>query len=57
MPQIKRPQCTVYMCTYCGTTQLRTPTQGRPMPGFCPRRYNMKDGKPLPHRWVINRKI
>ena len=57
MSPIKRQQCTVDMCTYCGTTQLRTPTQGRPMPGFCPRRYNMKDGKPLPHRWVISRKI
>ena len=54
---IKRDPITVYQCTYCGTTQSRTKFQGRPMPGYCPRRGNMKDGKPLPHRWVISRKI
>ena len=42
---------------YFGRTEMRTKFQGRPMPGYCPRRGNMKDGKPLPHRWVINRKI
>jgi rubrerythrin len=57
MQQIKRPQSTVYMCTYCGTTALRSEFQGRPAPGYCPRRGNMKDGKPYPHRWVISRKI
>lgn len=57
MPPIKRPQCTVYMCTYCGTTRLQRADQGRPLPGYCPRRQNMKDGKPLPHRWVISKKI
>ena len=57
MAQIKRQQCTVYMCSYCGKTQLRTPAQGRPLPSYCPRRGNMKDGKPLPHRWIISRKI
>lgn len=57
MAQIKREKVTVYQCTYCGATQSRTAVQGRPLPGYCPRRYNMKDGKPLPHRWVISRKI
>ena len=57
MAQIKREKCTVYQCTYCGTTQLRSPLQGRPAPGYCPRRGNMKDGKPYPHRWVVSRKI
>lgn len=57
MPPINRDKATVYMCTYCGTTQLRSAVQGRPMPGYCPRRGNMKDGKPFPHRWVISRRI
>ena len=57
MPEIKRPKSTVYMCTYCGKTELRRADQGRPMPGHCPRRGNMKDGKPYPHRWVVSRKI
>ena len=57
MSPIKREKCTVYMCTYCGKTELRQPERGRPMPGECPRRGNMKDGKPYPHRWVISRKI
>lgn len=57
MPPIKKLVSTVYMCTYCGKTELRRHDQGRPMPGYCPRRGNMKDGKPYPHRWVISRKI
>ena len=39
-----------YMCTYCGTRQARFQSNGRPMPGKCPRRQNG-----MPHRWVINR--
>ena len=57
MSVIKKLQSTVYMCTYCGTTRLQRADQGRPLPGYCPRRGNMKDGKPFPHRWVISRKI
>ena len=57
MAQIKRDKCTVYQCVYCGKTELRSPMQGRPMPGYCPRRGEMRDGKPYPHRWVISRKI
>ena len=57
MQQIKRPLVIVYMCTYCGKEESRSSLRGRPMPGYCPRRGNMKDGKPLPHRWIINRKI
>lgn len=40
-----------YMCTYCGTRQARFQSNGRPMPGKCPRRQNG-----MPHRLVINRK-
>lgn len=40
-----------YMCTYCGTKQVRLKNFGRPQPGVCPRRI-----KGMPHRWVINRK-
>lgn len=57
MQKIYRPQVIVYMCTYCGREESRSLSRGRPMPGYCPRRENMKDGKPLPHRWVISRKI
>ena len=57
MTPIKKLVATVYICTYCGKSDLRRFDQGRPLPGYCPRRYNMKDGKPLPHRWVISRKI
>ena len=53
----KKLVCTVYMCTYCGKTELRRQDQGRPMPGYCSRRSNMKDGKPYPHRWIISKKI
>lgn len=57
MATIKRDKVTVYQCYYCGVTQMRTIFQGRPQPGQCPRRNNMKDGKPYPHRWVVSRKI
>ena len=57
MPQIKREKTTIYMCIYCGTKQSKMQTQGRPMPGYCPRRGKMKDGKPFPHRWVVSRTI
>ena len=57
MLSIKRDPITVYQCTYCGKTESRTKFQGRPMPGYCPRRACMKDGKPYPHRWVISKKF
>ena len=48
----KKIYCTEYMCVYCGRKEKRGKTQGRPMPGTCPRRKG-----DMPHRWVINRKI
>jgi len=39
-----------YMCTQCGAKKTQTPTQGRPMPGTCPRSPSKKA-----HRWVKNR--
>lgn len=48
----KKPTSIQYMCTYCGTKNLRSINAGRPMPGKCARRKGDQ-----PHRWVINRKI
>ncbi len=46
-----------YQCTYCGTTQTKSVMQGRPYPGSCFRRPKTKDNKPMPHRWVVNRRF
>ena len=46
-----------YICTWCGTKNLRAPTAGRPSPGNCPRRPKTRDGKAAPHVWRINRKV
>lgn len=47
-----------YMCTYCGKKVRKIDSMGRPEPGICPRRNYPKISKmPLPHRWVINRKL
>lgn len=47
---------TEYMCIYCGERRRLSNTAGRPSPGFCPRRRKAADGRPQPHRWVINKK-
>lgn len=39
-----------YMCSYCGKKQVLNETQGRPMPGKCPRKQGDK-----PHSWRKNR--
>lgn len=49
MTKMSRDKRVEYMCTYCGHRQTRPKSNGRPMPGRCPKR----DGKP--HRWVINK--
>lgn len=41
-----------YMCRYCGTKEIKTNLQGRPMPGRCPRKSGDK-----PHSWVKNREL
>ena len=43
---------TEYMCKICGIKQTTTGTQGRPMPGICPRSPDKKG----PHKWVVSRK-
>ena len=52
-----RPQHIEYICTYCGQKQMRGATSGRPMPGNCPRKERMSDGKMRPHTGRINRKF
>ena len=42
---------TEYMCTYCGTKQIRGQGAGRPMHGVCTRRNTGQH-----HRWLVNRK-
>ena len=31
-----------YMCTYCGKKTTRSSSQGRPMPGRCPKKEGKK---------------
>lgn len=44
-----------YKCSWCGATETRTTTSGRPNPGNCPRKPKNKDGSCKPHTWVKNR--
>lgn len=46
-----------YKCSYCGATQMRSATSGRPDPGNCMRKPKDSSGRYKPHSWVINRKI
>ena len=46
-----------YMCSYCGTKQIKPATAGRPLPGSCRAKAKSKDGKMKPHSWVKNRVI
>ncbi len=46
-----------YICTWCGQHSLRRASQGRPMPGECPRKPKGRDGKSKPHTWVVNKKF
>lgn len=54
MQNVKRIE---YICTHCGMRVTKNATAGRPMPGDCPRKERMKDGKMRPHTWRINRKF
>lgn len=45
-----------YMCRYCGQRNTRLVAMGRPLPGKCNKRPKVA-GLPMPHSWVINRKI
>ena len=49
-----RQKTTIYMCSWCGATQLRAAYQGRPEPGNCPRKPPMRNGNPKPHTWVVH---
>jgi len=42
-----------FMCSMCGQKQVRNTSQGRPLPGKCPRART--EGRP--HRWVKNREV
>lgn len=42
-----------WMCTVCGQKIIRQESNGRPMPGTCPRALI----KGRPHRWVKNREF
>ena len=42
-----------YMCSQCGKKEMRFVSQGKPMPGKCPR----SAGGTRPHRWTVNRKL
>lgn len=41
-----------YMCRYCGAKVIRYATQGKPLPGKCPRKSGDK-----PHSWTVNRRL
>lgn len=41
-----------YMCRYCGQKRVNFKSNGRPLPGQCPRRTNKQ-----PHSWNKNRDI
>lgn len=47
---------TEYMCSWCGKTVKQARGEGRPLPGYCPRRPKDKDGCMKPHMWRVNRK-
>lgn len=58
MPIIKTDaQITEYICTYCGKTVKKTRGEGRPLPGYCPRKPKDRGGNMKPHTWRINRKF
>lgn len=44
-----------YKCPYCGTTNTRSASMGRPDPGNCMRKPKDKSGRYKPHSWVKNR--
>lgn len=46
------PKRIEYICTQCGKKDTRVVSQGRPLPGKCPRKTGNK-----PHSWVINRRL
>lgn len=52
-----KPTRIEYMCSYCGTKQIRGIATGKPQPGICHRKGKTSDGKSKPHTWIINRKI
>lgn len=47
---------TEYICTYCGKKVRQTKGEGRPDPGYCPRKPRDKSGQMKPHTWRINRR-
>ena len=49
--EIKRPEWTEYVCTWCG---MKTKSRGRPFPGNCSRKGKDSNGRPKPHTWVKN---
>ena len=44
-----------YMCVYCGRRVVRSIKTGRPLAGICTAR-KLPNGRPLPHRWVVNKR-
>lgn len=56
MPTAK-PTRTVYMCSWCGKTEIRSASMGRPQPGNCPRKAKDRNGNFKPHTWVISKKM
>ena len=52
----KKPVTVTYMCTWCGATITRSTIMGRPLPGVCPVRPKLSNGKGAPHRWVVSKR-
>lgn len=54
---IKKVKRIEYMCSYCGKKVMSSSIGGRPLPGECPRKTRLPNGKMRPHTWVISRKL
>ena len=50
-----KPKVVQYMCSYCG--KITTTNNGRPLPGECPRKTRLPNGKMRPHTWVVKQKL
>jgi len=54
---VEKPRKIEYICTWCGQKVVTFTSNGRPQPGYCPRKPRDRDGKMKPHTWTINKRM